>query len=274
LSEVLSGDEKPIVHQVIPLIFNLDSFLYYKMRTASQNSFQKDYCSAMSKELNKRYPENGTKVEAYCFSHLLHPFFRGALLNNFEGAWARTQKAFLQQNEVEPEHEPEVIPVAGEEEEEEEEDEFFDAAYRFSQNLEARPSQQGRTEGSLTRLTIELETYLDLPRLNTPKVDGLGWWKAQQHSFPLLAECARKYHCIPASSAPSERLFSASGNLVSQKRGSLNPKNVHMQIYLQRNMEKVKMTKFDFDLFPEAEDEDEEITVLPVAGPGVAGPSK
>ena len=136
LSEVLSGDEKPTLHQVIPLIFNLDSFLYTKMRPGSQNSFQKDYCTAMSKELNRRYPENGTKVDAYCFSHLLHPFFRGALLNNFEGAWTRTQKAFIQQNEVEPE--PEVIPVAGEEEEEE----FFDAAYRFSQNLKARPSQQ------------------------------------------------------------------------------------------------------------------------------------
>ena len=60
--------------------------------------------------------------------------FSGYLLFNFEGAWTRTQKAFIQQNEVEPELE--VIPVAGEEEE------FFDAAYRFSQNLEARPSQQ------------------------------------------------------------------------------------------------------------------------------------
>jgi len=100
LSEVLSGDEKPTLHQVIPLIFNLDSFLFSKMRSASQKSFQKDYCSAMSKELNRRYPENGTKVEAYCFSHLLHPFFRGALLNNFEGTWPSTRKAFLEQNEV------------------------------------------------------------------------------------------------------------------------------------------------------------------------------
>jgi len=114
-----------------------------------------------------------------------------------------------------------------------------------------------------------LKTYFDLPRLNTSKIDVLEWWKAQQRYLPLLAECARKYHCIPASSAPSERLFSASGNLVSQKRSSLNPKNVHMLLYLQENMKKVKVTKFD--LFPEDEDE---ITVLPVAGPGVSGPSK
>ena len=224
----------------------------------------------MSKELTRRYPENGTKVEAYNFAHLLHPFFRGALLNNFVGTWATTIKDFTQQNEVEPEVLP--VAVALNDAEEEEEDEFFDAALKYSQNLEARPSQ-GRREGSLTPLTIELEAYFDLPRLNTSKVDVLAWWKAQQHSLPLLAECARKYHCIPASSAPSERLFSASGNLVSQKRSSLNPKNVNMLVYLQENMDKVKITKFDFDLMPETEDE-EEITVLPVAGPGVAGPSK
>jgi len=41
-------------------------------------------------------------------------------------------------------------------------------------------------KGALTPLTIEVETYFDLPRLNTSKVDVLGWWRAQQHTFPLL----------------------------------------------------------------------------------------
>jgi len=143
----------------------------------------------------------------------------------------------------------------------EDEDEFFDAALKFSQNMEARPTQERRREGGLTPLKIEIEKYLDLPRLNNPKVDILGWWKAQKCIFPLLAECARKYHCIPASSAPSERLFSRSGNLITQNRNSLNPKNVHMLLYLQENMRKVKVTKWDFDLMPEGDDEE------PAAGP-------
>ncbi len=53
LSEVMSGDEKPTLHQVIPLIYNLDNFLFAKIRSASQ-SWTKDYCKAMSTELNRR----------------------------------------------------------------------------------------------------------------------------------------------------------------------------------------------------------------------------
>jgi len=145
-------------------------------------------------------------------------------------------------------------------------DEFFDAALRFTQNMEVRPTQEGRREGGLTPLKIEIEKYLDLPRLSNPKVDVLGWWKAQKCTFPLLAECAREYHCIPASSAPSERLFSRSGNLITQNRNSLNPKNVHMLLYLQEHLEKVKITNWDFDLMPEGSDEEEE-PAQPAAGP-------
>jgi len=126
----------------------------------------------------------------------------------------------------------------------------------------------------LTPLTIELETFFDLPRLNNPEVDVLGWWKAQQHSFILLADCERKYHCIPASSPPSEMLFSRSGNLITQNRNSLNPKNVHMLLYLQENTRKVKITKWNFELMPEDEEPaDGPAAAGPAAaGPGVAGP--
>jgi len=107
------------------------------------------------------------------------------------------------------------------------EDEFFDAALKFTQNMEAtRPTQEGRREGGLTPLKIEIEKYLDLPRLTNPKVNVLGWWKAQKCTFLLLAECAKKYHCIPASSAPSERVFSRSGNLITQNRKSLSHKKL------------------------------------------------
>jgi hypothetical protein len=54
LTEVLSGDDKPTLHQVIPMIYYLESFLYGKMRSARQNTHQKDYCKVMSTELNRR----------------------------------------------------------------------------------------------------------------------------------------------------------------------------------------------------------------------------
>jgi zinc finger BED domain-containing protein 1 (E3 SUMO-protein ligase ZBED1) len=56
--------------------------------------------------------------------------------------------------------------------------------------------------------------------------DPLLWWKEHAARFPLLAQLARRLLAIPATSAPSERLFSASGQLVSLKRASLSPETV------------------------------------------------
>ena len=54
MSEMMSGDETPTLHLVIPMIYNLDSFLYSKMRVPSQTTWTRDYCKAMSTELNRR----------------------------------------------------------------------------------------------------------------------------------------------------------------------------------------------------------------------------
>ena len=49
------------------------------------------------------------------------------------------------------------------------------------------------------------------------------WWKKNQQFFPHLSILARKYLAIPASSVPSERVFSLAGNLVSKTMGSHEP---------------------------------------------------
>ncbi len=63
----------------------------------------------------------------------------------------------------------------------------------------------------------------------------------------LITEIARKYLCVSSSSASSERLFSASGNVVTKLRSSLSPENLELIVYLHENMRKVKMT-YDSDL--------------------------
>ena len=50
--------------------------------------------------------------------------------------------------------------------------------------------------------------------------------------FLKLALMARDYLAIPASSAPSERLFSKGSNMDTKKRGSLNPETIQKAIAL------------------------------------------
>ena len=44
---------------------------------------------------------------------------------------------------------------------------------------------------------------------------------------------ARDYHAIPATSAPSERVFSMAGNLVSKKRTRISSENVRYVLCLR-----------------------------------------
>ncbi|KAL7407366.1 hypothetical protein ABVT39_007400 [Epinephelus coioides] len=80
------------------------------------------------------------------------------------------------------------------------------------------------------------ETESDSPR---PKkratMDPLSWWRENEGRFPTLSNRARSLLCIPATSTPTERIFSAAGNICSQKRASLTRDHVDMLTLLSMN---------------------------------------
>ena len=63
----------------------------------------------------------------------------------------------------------------------------------------------------------------------------LKWWCANSDRFPHLSKLAKSVLCIPATSVPSERVFSAAGHIVSKLRAALSPENVDALIFLQQN---------------------------------------
>ena len=44
----------------------------------------------------------------------------------------------------------------------------------------------------------------------------------------------RDYHAIPATSAPSERVFSMAGNLISKKRTRISSENVRYVLFFKK----------------------------------------
>ena len=99
----------------------------------------------------------------------------------------------------------------------------------------------------LEKLRQELHRYKLEPPCG-PEDDALKWWKTRVTTFPTLSRLATKYLAIPASSVPSERIFSLAGNLITKKRCRLTPASVNQMIFLHRNRKST----------PGDEDEEEE----------------
>lgn len=72
--------------------------------------------------------------------------------------------------------------------------------------------------------------------------DPLDWWRINSSRFPRLAPLARRYLCIPATSVPSERVFSFAGIVVDKRRCALSWEMIDALIYLHMNGALLKLT--------------------------------
>jgi len=63
-----------------------------------------------------------------------------------------------------------------------------------------------------------------MPDVNTNPLD---WWRTNGAArYPQLVTLAVKYLGIPATSVPSERIFSKTGEILNRRRASLKPPNL------------------------------------------------
>ena len=85
-----------------------------------------------------------------------------------------------------------------------------------------------------SKVAKELELYKAEKSLDLDS-DPIVWWNARRLLYPLMCKLVRKYFAFVATSVPSERLFSASGNVIVSKRNRLIPENADKLIFLHEN---------------------------------------
>jgi len=81
----------------------------------------------------------------------------------------------------------------------------------------------------------ELEFYMSerpVARSESP----LNWWKGNECRFPRLAKVARSILCNPATSTPSERVFSVAGLTVTKLLSLLKAKQCRCIDFLNKNL--------------------------------------
>jgi hypothetical protein len=93
-----------------------------------------------------------------------------------------------------------------------------------------------RNEDGDDLIEAELEKYLkmsNLPRSANP----LKWWaNVGREVYPKIHEVSKRYLVIPATSVPSERVFSLAGEVLSKKRCAMSDKNAATLIFLKENL--------------------------------------
>ena len=61
------------------------------------------------------------------------------------------------------------------------------------------------------------------------------WWKEHQYLYPLLASLARQYLAAQATSAPSERVFSAAQRITNGRKNRIDPDMASKVHFVGRN---------------------------------------
>lgn len=93
------------------------------------------------------------------------------------------------------------------------------------------------------RCEVQLILYLSPEGINLLDGDGqynnpLGWWKENTGRFDLVAAVAHAFLSMPATSAPSERAWSRSANvlILTAKRNRLNSELASGIVFVRENI--------------------------------------
>jgi hypothetical protein len=122
-----------------------------------------------------------------------------------------------------------------------EEDDIFDEInnHYIDQNVNRDDAAENpEAMGNVATIAdAELTLYKQEPTIKLRKDDGtfncpLTWWKYNERKYKLLSILAARLLCIPATSAPSERVFSVVGLTIAKDRARLASDTANKLIFL------------------------------------------
>lgn len=220
LTVILSGEKYVSLSSVIPLIFGLQNAINTKTPETSHGKFlQRSLANEVEKRLGV-YETNRTAAKATFLDPRLKKKAFGSELNanNAQMSIINELKDYMSienSNQVVESITTESIYV---------EDEIWGA-------IDKKILQNNTQLNPYSTAALTIKQYIELPYLDR-KMDPLLFWEEKKQLFPALYKLALKYLCIPATSVPSERLFSKAGMLCNARRNRLVPKKLNQILFL------------------------------------------
>lgn len=117
-------------------------------------------------------------------------------------------------------------------------DEDDESDDEYAAILNERRIVPGTSAGLAPKTTIiqEYTLYRDAELKSNKKSDPLDWWKVNAVKYPKLGKLVWKYLSAPATSVPSERLFSEVAAISDARRSRLKPEKVETILFIRGNV--------------------------------------
>ncbi|CAK1592121.1 unnamed protein product [Parnassius mnemosyne] len=225
ISTVLSGESYPTQSIIIPLVRGLQSAIIKKRpSTEPGNHLQRSLLEIIDKRLGV-YESNRTAAKAT----ILDPRFKKnafGTISTAENAVKYVLEELVQYQPVQGQTSERAIASTSEVSISNKADDSD-----IWEDFDRKISETVMHQTPISSASIVLRQYLDLPYLDR-KQNPIHFWKQRENVYPTLCRMAYKYLCIPATSVPSERLFSKAGLLTNQRRNRLMPKKVDQILFL------------------------------------------
>jgi hypothetical protein len=236
-SERLSAD-KPSLHIVLCCLFNILT-LSTEDDFGTKSTACQTFIKRFEEEMEKRIPDFGRTEREFCIGNFLHPRFKGILLNaktspNYEPSQQEKTIDFIREmfrtqvqetEDVQEEVSQSILNTAMDE-----------SGWGRMPKVVSESTPTPRVLAhDISDIDKELDRWLRSDRADRTDLDILDYWKSKETDFPLLARVAKKYYGIPITSASSERLFSAAGNVITSSRTLLNTDKAEQLIFIHDN---------------------------------------
>eukprot|EP00698_Gefionella_okellyi_P024388 TRINITY_DN8586_c0_g1_i2.p1 TRINITY_DN8586_c0_g1~~TRINITY_DN8586_c0_g1_i2.p1 ORF type:complete len:653 (-),score=106.21 TRINITY_DN8586_c0_g1_i2:756-2714(-) len=180
--------------------------------------------TCLRKSLEARMPATDLQLKTV----LLDPRMRGALLEPFKEqltrVWTSLQIDAEELSAKRASEKPLQLNGGGDSDEDSMDVSLFDRLINKQERKGLTAAEEVRRYQSEGVIGIE-----DCP---------IKWWHDNSASYPLLSHIAKKYLCIVATSAPSERMFSTAGRLSKDLRTNVNPARLEALVLMKQNSAK------------------------------------
>ena len=221
-TDLLQGQNVVTASRVVPVVRGL---------RATVKTLQSKYNCALLTQLKKSVEKRLAPFEDKEVFRLA-----AALDPRYKLSWCNTQqerdamKELLITKAAEKCPESSVPAEDSEDSDDEEPDAKRPKLFAFMDKADTVQDSQQTTSPAEQQVT----DYLSTKRIKD-KEDPLAWWKKHESEHQLVAELAKYYLAIPASSAPVERLFSIGGKIFRPERCCLSDDNFEALMMIRLN---------------------------------------